>query len=142
MAETREERSRRPTSAREAQRRETVPTWKQLDLLVLAIRRGGVTVREAREALDADLAYTSVLTVFQTLEQNGLVEPETVGKAHRYHATVGIEDLGVLYARLLAGAHPALGLAASEELALDPRVAREADRVEMSSRRSASERLP
>lgn len=69
-------------------------TDRQLDMMNLLWDEGSATVREAKEALDEDLAYTSVLTVFQTLEENGHVLHEQDGKAYRYYATVSREEAG------------------------------------------------
>ncbi|MFB6240951.1 MAG: BlaI/MecI/CopY family transcriptional regulator [Gemmatimonadota bacterium] len=69
-------------------------TDRQLDIMNVLWDRGDATVREAKEALDDDLAYTSVLTVFQTLEKNGHVRHERDGKAYRYYPTVSREEAG------------------------------------------------
>ena len=63
-------------------------TDRQLDLMEILWDRGSATVREAQDTLDEDLAYTSVLTVFQTLEGNGDVSHEPDGKAYRYFPEV------------------------------------------------------
>lgn len=97
------------TTARgEVERTGEPPTWKQLDVLCLAIERGGVTVREARDEVAPDLAYTSVLTILQTLEENDWVRAEREGKAHRYHPTVNFTGLGDEFARVLLAASPEL----------------------------------
>lgn len=54
--------------------------------------RGSGTVSEVREALDDELAYTTVLTVLRTLEQKGYVSHKAEGRAHRYHPLVDRED--------------------------------------------------
>ena len=69
-------------------------TDRQLDLMNILWDDGSATVREAKEALDEELAYTSVLTVFQTLEKNGHVRHEPEGKAYRYYPTVSREEAG------------------------------------------------
>ena len=69
-------------------------TDRQLDLMNILWERDSATVREAKEALEEDLAYTSVLTVFQTLEKNGHVRHESEGKAYRYFPTVSREEAG------------------------------------------------
>lgn len=53
----------------------------------------GMTVRETKEDLGGDAAYTSVLTIFQTLEKNGYVYHEQEGKAYRYYLAKPIEDI-------------------------------------------------
>ncbi len=69
-------------------------TDRQLDVMNFLWEEGSATVREAKEALGEDLAYTSVLTVFQTLEEKGHVVHEQEGKAYRYYPTVSREEAG------------------------------------------------
>ena len=57
-------------------------------------RLGSATVAEVRAALDADLAYTSVLSALQTLEEKGYVGHESEGRAYRYVPLVGAERAG------------------------------------------------
>lgn len=61
-------------------------TERQMDVMRILWERGSSTVREAKERIDEDLAYTSVLTVFQTLTKNGHVRYKQDGKAYRYYA--------------------------------------------------------
>jgi predicted transcriptional regulator len=70
-------------------------TERELDVMSVLWERGSATVTEAREALDDDLAYTTVLTVFRTLEQKGHVRHEEEGKAHRYFPCVARERAGM-----------------------------------------------
>ena len=51
-------------------------------------RLGSATVSEVRAALEDDLAYTSVLSALQTLEEKGYVAHEAAGRAYRYYAVV------------------------------------------------------
>lgn len=69
-------------------------TDRQLDLMNILWDEGSATVREVKEEIEEDLAYTSVLTVFQTLEKNGHVDHEPEGKAYRYFPTVSREEAG------------------------------------------------
>jgi predicted transcriptional regulator len=69
-------------------------TDRELDIMNILWDEGSATVTEAREILDEDLAYTSVLTVFQTLERKGHVHHEQEGKAYRYHPNVSREEAG------------------------------------------------
>lgn len=69
-------------------------TDRQLDIMNILWDRGSSTVREAKEEIEEDLAYTSVLTVFQTLEEKGHVRHEREGKAYRYYPTVDREEAG------------------------------------------------
>lgn len=63
--------------------------------------RGSATVAEARDALPDSLAYTTVLTVFRTLEQKGYVRHEAEGKAHRYYPCVPRDRAGTSALRRL-----------------------------------------
>lgn len=56
--------------------------------------RGTGTVAEVQEDLEDELAYTTVLTVLQTLEEKGHVRHEQEGRAYRYHPTVDREEAG------------------------------------------------
>jgi predicted transcriptional regulator len=59
-------------------------TDRELDVMAVLWRRGSGTVTEVRDALDVDLAYTTVLTILRTLEDKGFVTHVAEGKAHRY----------------------------------------------------------
>ncbi len=67
------------------------PTDRELDALKVLWERGEATVREICDAINArgeELAYTTVLTVLQTMEQKGLVGHKRAGKAYAYFARV------------------------------------------------------
>ena len=69
----------------------TQPTDRELDLLKILWERGRATVREVYDVLharDTQLAYTTVLSLLQTMERKGLVGHEVKGKAYRYYAQV------------------------------------------------------
>lgn len=57
-------------------------------------RRGSATVAEVREDLDEELAYTSVLSALQTLEDKGFVRHEPEGRAYRYFPTIEADAAG------------------------------------------------
>jgi predicted transcriptional regulator len=57
-------------------------------------RLGSASVSEARDALEEDLAYTSVLSALQTLEEKGYVRHEAEGRAYRYFPTVAADRAG------------------------------------------------
>lgn len=59
-------------------------TDRELDVMAVLWQRGSGTVTEVREAMDDDLAYTTVLTILRTLEEKGFVTHRAEGKAHRY----------------------------------------------------------
>src|SRR5215471_15686796 len=68
-----------------------VPTARELEALKILWDRGRATVREIYQSLKPEgeeLAYTTVLSLLQTMEQKGLVGRELVGKAHAYYALV------------------------------------------------------
>ena len=63
-------------------------TDRELDLMTVLWERGPSTVAEVREALEDDLAYTTVLTLLRVLEEKGRVGHTEEGRAHRYHPLV------------------------------------------------------
>lgn len=68
-----------------------LPTGRELEILKILWQRGQATVREIHETLrpsDGSLAYTTVLSLLQIMEQKGLVEHEASGKAYLYRACV------------------------------------------------------
>lgn len=69
-------------------------TPRELDVMSILWRAGSGTVTEVREGLDEDLAYTSVLSALQTLEEKGFVRHESEGRAYRYYPTVAPENAG------------------------------------------------
>ena len=56
--------------------------------MTLRWAHGSGTVAEVREALDASLVYTTVLTILRNLEAKGFVRREEEGRAHRYFQKV------------------------------------------------------
>ncbi len=82
---------------------EAVPTSRELEALKVLWARGKATVREVcgeMQSRDGELAYTTVLSLLQTMEQKGLVGHEAVGKAYTYHAKVVRERI---FRRLAGG---------------------------------------
>ncbi len=61
---------------------------RELDVMGVVWELGSGTVAEVRERLEADLAYTTVLTILRNLEAKGFLRHETEGKAHRYFPSV------------------------------------------------------
>src|SRR5262245_14654005 len=57
-------------------------------------RLGSATVTDVRDALEEDLAYTSVLSALQTLEEKGYVRHEAEGRAYRYFPLVEADRAG------------------------------------------------
>jgi BlaI family transcriptional regulator, penicillinase repressor len=67
---------------------------RELEVMSILWRLGSATVAEVREALDEELAYTSVLSALQTLEEKGYVRHEAHGRAYSYLPNVGAEHAG------------------------------------------------
>ena len=67
---------------------------RELEVMSILWRRGSATVTEVREELDGELAYTSVLSALQTLEEKGYVRHEPEGRAYRYFPLVEAERAG------------------------------------------------
>ncbi|MDB4881465.1 MAG: BlaI family transcriptional regulator [Gemmatimonadetes bacterium] len=67
---------------------------RELEVMSILWRLGSATVAEVREAIEEGLAYTSVLSALQTLEEKGFVRHEPEGRAYRYFPTVGAERAG------------------------------------------------
>lgn len=64
------------------------PTEAELDILNVLWKREAATVREVYEILSRDksVVYTTVLKMMQIMDEKGLVERDTQGKAHIYRA--------------------------------------------------------
>ena len=70
---------------------EAIPTGRELEALKILWDRGSATVREVYEALQprqGELAYTTALSLMQTMEQKGLVGHRRKGKAYVYFARI------------------------------------------------------
>lgn len=67
---------------------------RELAVMSILWRLGSATVGEVRDALDEELAYTSVLSALQTLEEKGYARHEPEGRAYRYFPTVEAEHAG------------------------------------------------
>jgi BlaI family transcriptional regulator, penicillinase repressor len=68
---------------------ELIPTDRELEALKVLWQRGEATVREVYEQINQDgatLAYTTVLSLLQVMEQKGLVGHRQRGKAYTYFA--------------------------------------------------------
>lgn len=64
-----------------------IPTDRELEALKVLWDRGEAMVRDVCEALNAEgeeLAYTTVLSLLQVMEQKGLVTHRSEGKAYIY----------------------------------------------------------
>lgn len=69
---------------------ETTPTERELEALKVLWRQGEATVREIYDDINAGgtLAYTTVLSLLQTMEQKGLAGHRQEGKTYKYFAKV------------------------------------------------------
>jgi len=67
---------------------------RELAVMSILWRTRGATVAEVKEALEEPLAYTTVLSALQTLEEKEYVTHESEGRAYRYRATVAAEAAG------------------------------------------------
>ena len=68
-----------------------IPTGRELEALKVLWPRGEATVRDVWQAMTAaenDLAYTTVLSLLQVMEQKGLVGHKRIGKAYAYFARI------------------------------------------------------
>mgnify|MGYP001080334694 CR=1 FL=1 len=72
----------------------TVRRLVAIDRLDVAVPLLDCEVAEVRDGLEEELAYTSVLSALQTLEEKGYVRHEPEGRAYRYFPTVGAERAG------------------------------------------------
>ena len=61
---------------------------RELEVMEVLWERGSATVAEVREALEDEMAYTTVLTVLRRLEEKGYVGHAEEGRAHRYRPLV------------------------------------------------------
>ena len=69
-------------------------TPRELDVMSVLWRAGSASVAEVREELPEPLAYTSVLSALQTLEEKGFVRHEAEGRAYRYFPVVDSDVAG------------------------------------------------
>ncbi len=69
-------------------------TPRELDVMSILWDLGSATVAEVRERMVDSLAYTTVLSALQILEEKGHVRHEAEGRAYRYHPTVDWRTAG------------------------------------------------
>jgi BlaI family transcriptional regulator, penicillinase repressor len=70
---------------------DAAPTDRELEALKVLWRHGEATVRDIYERMNDEggkLAYTTVLSLLQVMEQKGLVRHRQIGKAYLYAAEV------------------------------------------------------
>ena len=88
-------------------------TDRELDIMAIVWELGSATVREVKDRLEPDLAYTTVLTLIRNLEAKGYLRHEREGRAHRYFPLVDQEEAGAsalrrLIAKVFSGSPAAL----------------------------------
>lgn len=77
-------------------------TPRELDVMAILWRLGEASVQDVRDRLDSDLAYTSVLSALQLMEQKGYVDHRREGRSYRYFPLIEAEEVGdTLLERLL-----------------------------------------
>lgn len=59
-------------------------TGREMDVMSVLWGLGSATVTEVKDRISDPLAYTTVLSVLQTLEEKGYVRHEEQGRAYRY----------------------------------------------------------
>ncbi len=69
-------------------------TARELDVMAVLWERGSATVGEVLEDLDADLAYTTILTVLRGLEAKGAARHKREGRAFRYRPRIKPNHVG------------------------------------------------
>lgn len=67
---------------------------REFDVMGILWRLGSATVSEVRDQLESELAYTSVLSALQSLEEKGHVRHEAEGRAYRYFPVVEADEAG------------------------------------------------
>ena len=64
----------------------------ELEIMQVIWRQGASNVAAVQDGLEQELAYTTVLSLLQTMEQKGLVGHESAGKAYVYCPLVQREN--------------------------------------------------
>ena len=69
-------------------------TPRELDVMSILWDLGSATVAEVRERMPDPLAYTTVLSLMQTLEEKGYARHEEEGRAYRYFPLIDWREAG------------------------------------------------
>ncbi len=69
-------------------------TKRELDLMAVVWKKGSATVGEVLESMGNEITYSTVMTIFRTLEGKGHVRHQQEGRAFRFFALTGPEDVG------------------------------------------------
>jgi predicted transcriptional regulator len=100
-------------------------TPREMDVMSVLWGLGSATVAEVKERISDPLAYTTVLSVLQTLEEKGYVRHEGEGRAYRYFPlvdwqTAGGSELRRLLRKVFKGSPELLLVQLVEDEALSP----------------------
>lgn len=100
-------------------------TGREMDIMSVLWSLGSATVAEVRERIADPLAYTTVLSVLQGLEEKGYVGHEEEGRAYRYTPlvdwrTAGGSELRRLLRKVFQGSPELLLVQLVEDEALTP----------------------
>ena len=78
-------------------------TRRETDVMAVLWELGPATVKEVKDRLAVDLAYTTVLTMLRTLEAKGYAAHTQEGRAHRFHPLVERQEAGASALRRVVG---------------------------------------
>lgn len=100
-------------------------TPREMDVMSVLWSLGSATVAEVKERISDPLAYTTVLSVLQTLEEKGYVRHEGEGRAYRYFPlvdwrTAGGSELRRLMRKVFKGSPELLLVQLVQDEALSP----------------------
>jgi BlaI family transcriptional regulator, penicillinase repressor len=100
-------------------------TTREMDVMSVLWSLGSATVAEVKDRITDPLAYTTVLSVLQTLEEKGYVRHEGEGRAYRYFPlvdwqTAGGSELKRLLSKVFRGSPELLMLQLVEDEGLTP----------------------
>jgi predicted transcriptional regulator len=100
-------------------------TPREMDVMSVLWSLGSATVAEVRDRISDPLAYTTVLSVLQTLEEKGYVRHEGEGRAYRYFPlvdwrTAGGSELKRLLRKVFKGSPELLLVQLVQDEALSP----------------------
>jgi predicted transcriptional regulator len=100
-------------------------TPREMDVMSVLWSLGSATVAEVKDRISDPLAYTTVLSVLQTLEEKGYVRHEGEGRAYRYFPlvdwrTAGGSELKRLLRKVFKGSPELLLVQLVQEESLSP----------------------
>lgn len=100
-------------------------TPREMDVMSVLWSLGSATVAEVKDRITDPLAYTTVLSVLQTLEEKGYVRHEGEGRAYRYFPlvdwrTAGGSELKRLLSKVFKGSPELLLVQLVQDESLSP----------------------